>query len=110
MVKRYTPTATIQRSHYDDVSDEAVVTVEQTSDGKYVSYEAYRSLEAEYNKLVYGKECVRISKATGLTCDEVYSKVRNEYTYRPEPMTIKGNVTINHKSILDILQRTQLQY
>lgn len=110
MVKRYTPTATIQRSQYDDVSDEAVVTVEKTSDGEYVSYEAYRSLETEYNKLAYGKECVRISKATGLTCEEVYSKVRNEYTYRPEPMTIKDNVTINHNSILDILQRTQMKY
>lgn len=110
MVKRYTPTAMISYACYDDNSDEPIISIDKDPKGKFVKYEAYRSLEAKYNKFVYGADCLCISKATKLSPKEVQNRVRKfcsthylDFNYYPTQMDITNNVTINLTTMMAII-------
>lgn len=121
MVKRYNPTAKIQSS-MAPYEEEAVVVIEQCPDGEFVKHEAYRSLEAKYNKLVYGKTCYNISKRTNLSCQEVQKRVVNfyqnyqeyqdnnkQFEHCPMEMEISDGFFIESNAIMKIVKNSEEQ-
>lgn len=110
MVKRYTPTAKTSYAYCGDNSDEAVVSLKKDAKGEYVKYEAYRSLETKYNKLFYGKECVRIAKRAGLSPEEIQCRVKDfcsdhykHFGCYPFDMEVAENIVINFETMMDII-------
>lgn len=108
MVKRYNPTASIEYGSHDDEYVEAIPSMVHDDHGQFVKLHAYTSLEKQYNKLVYGKDCVRIANRANLSCENVHQQVKtycNEYIAIhdnfPNGMTI-ANMNISFQTMMNI--------
>lgn len=115
MVKRYNPSAKIQRSTAP-YEEEAISFVERCLDGEFVKYEAYRSLEAKYNKLVYGKICYNVAKRANLSCQEVQDRVEDfcldhykHFECYPMDIEVTDGVFIDFYPMMEIFAYSERQ-
>lgn len=113
MVKRYNPTAKIQSS-MAPYGEEAVVIIEQCSDGEFVKYEAYRLLEKKYAKLFYGNECVKIASFLKIPYKKLQETVLDycldhykHFECYPMDMTIDDKIVVSFEAIMEILEYSE---